>query len=52
MNTIAGYKEFTTKRSMKVCPETFEAYTGWQRSPSYNEEYFATRLKNLCINIL
>jgi len=52
MNTIVNYKNFIEKRSMKVCPETFEAYTGWQRSPSFNEEYFTRRLRNLCINIL
>lgn len=52
MNTIVSYKVFIKKRKMEVSVKTFETFTGWRRSSSFNEDYFSRRLINLCINIL
>ena len=49
LNVIVSYKKFLKSKMPTV--ESFEAFTGWQRSPTFEKEWFQRRLNNLCINI-
>ena len=49
LNTIVSYKRFLKTKEPTV--KSFEAFTGWQRTSSFEKEWFQRRLNNLCINI-
>ena len=49
LNTIVSYKRFLKTKEPTV--KSFEVFTGWQRTSSFEKEWFQRRLNNLCINI-
>jgi hypothetical protein len=49
LNTIVSYKQFL--KTNKPTVNSFEVFTGWQRSSTFEKEWFQRRLNNLCINI-
>ena len=48
VNTIVSYKKQLSTGKPTV--ESFELFTGWQRSSSFNAEWFQRRLENICLN--
>jgi len=48
-DTIVSYKQFL--QTNKPTVKSFEVFTGWKRSSTFEKEWFQRRLNNLCINI-